>query len=59
MIRRSNPVARSPLLRKGGAHDKSKSAKRSRDKRDIERESDEWENKTDEDEKPDSSESSS
>jgi len=30
--RRTNPVARSPLLRKGGVHQKSKSAKRFKDK---------------------------
>ncbi len=28
-----NPVARSPLLRKGGRHDQSKSAKRMKDKK--------------------------
>lgn len=30
--RRRNPVARSPLLRKGGVHEKSKSAKRQQQK---------------------------
>ena len=33
-----NPVARSPLLRKGGAHRKSKSAERMRSKRELKQE---------------------
>ena len=32
-----NPVARSPLLRKGGPHEKSRSAKRAQQKRALER----------------------
>ena len=30
-----NPVARSPLLKKGGRHEKSKSAKRMQDKKSL------------------------
>ena len=33
-----NPVARSPLLRKGGAHRKSRSAERMRSKRELKEE---------------------
>ncbi|MYF69994.1 MAG: hypothetical protein F4181_08525 [Proteobacteria bacterium] len=33
-----NPVARSPLLRKGGVHRKSRSAERSRSKRELKEE---------------------
>ena len=33
--RRLNPVARSPLLRKGGVHQKSKSAQRFRNKKTL------------------------
>lgn len=35
-----NPVARSPLLRKGGAHRKSRSAERMRSKRELKDEAD-------------------
>jgi hypothetical protein len=36
MVRKTrNPVARSPLLRKGGRHEKSKSAKRMQDKKSL------------------------
>ena len=33
-----NPVARSPLMRKGGVHQRSRSSKRFRDKQDLRRE---------------------
>ena len=35
-IKPRNPVARSPLLRKGGVHEKSRSSERSDTKRDLE-----------------------
>lgn len=36
--RRSNPVARSPLMKKGGVHQKAKSAKRFKHKQALRRE---------------------
>ena len=35
-IKPRNPVARSPLLRKGGVHEKSRTSERSDTKRDLE-----------------------
>jgi len=35
-----NPVARSPLLRKGGAHKKSKSGRRMKSKEELRKEAD-------------------
>ncbi len=50
-----NPVARSPLLRKGGAHRKSRSAERMRSKRELKEEAeDEREKQGDHDAEPDS-----
>lgn len=37
-----NPIARSPFLRKGGAHVKSKSSQRFQIKRDVKKAMDEW-----------------
>jgi len=37
-----NPIARDPLLRKGGAHVKSKSRQRAQVKRDVKKDVDEW-----------------
>jgi hypothetical protein len=42
-IKVRNPIARAPILRKGGAHVKSKSSQRTLVKRDIRRKVDEWE----------------
>ncbi len=42
-IKLRNPIARAPILRKGGAHVKSKSSQRTQVKRDIRRKVDEWE----------------
>lgn len=39
-----NPVACSPLLRKGGAHVQSKSGQRQRDKSKVKQEINEWKN---------------
>ena len=36
-LRPRNPVARSPLLGKGGPHERTASAKRQRSKRDLEK----------------------
>ena len=36
-LRPRNPVARSPLLGKGGPHERTTSAKRQRSKRDLEK----------------------
>jgi len=36
-VKPHNPVAMSPLLRKGGVHEKSKSSRRSKDKLKIQR----------------------
>jgi hypothetical protein len=35
--RRINPVARAPILRKGGVHEKSRSAKRQAEKRQLQK----------------------
>lgn len=37
-FRRINPIAKAPILRKGGAHVKSESAKRQQDKQKLKRE---------------------
>ncbi len=37
-----NPIARAPLLRKGGAHVKAKSSQRAQVKRDIKRALEDW-----------------
>jgi hypothetical protein len=39
---RRNPVAAAPILRKGGAHQKSKTAERTRVRTQLRRESAEW-----------------
>jgi len=46
-VRGRNPVARSPLMRKGGVHQRSKSSKRFRDKQDLRRETGSYWNKRD------------
>ena len=55
-IKPRNPVARSPLLRKGGVHEKSRSSERSDTKRDLEDKAADWEDesKAGEDSDPDS-----
>jgi hypothetical protein len=42
-IKPRNPVARSPLLRKGGVHEKSRSSERSDTKRELEDKAADWE----------------
>lgn len=42
-----NPVARSPLMKKGGVHEKSRTAKRQREKDAVQSELDEWEEEKD------------
>ena len=39
---RRNPIADAPILRKGGAHQKSKTAERTRARTELRRESAEW-----------------
>jgi hypothetical protein len=48
-VRRRNPVALSPLLRKGGAHEKSKSAIRAEHKQKLQTELIDWHEELDED----------
>ena len=36
--KRKNPLAKSPLLKKGGVHERSKSAERTKKKRELKRE---------------------
>lgn len=38
-----NPVARSPLMKKGGVHQKSRTAERQQEKDAVQSEVDEWE----------------
>jgi hypothetical protein len=40
--RTRNYVARSPLLRKGGVHEKSKTAQRHKDKKELKKEVSDW-----------------
>lgn len=37
-----NPIARSPIMRKGGAHIKTKSSQRAQVRKDVNRAVDEW-----------------
>jgi len=46
-----NPVARSPLMKKGGVHEKSRSAERQREKDAVQSELDEWEEDKDDHER--------
>ncbi len=40
--RRRNPVAAAPILRKGGAHLKSKTAERTKSRSQLKRDANEW-----------------
>ncbi|HRD65245.1 MAG TPA: hypothetical protein PKY50_03735 [Candidatus Competibacter sp.] len=42
MRQRRNPVAAAPILRKGGAHQKSRTAERSKARDQLKRETAEW-----------------
>lgn len=42
MIKPRNPFANAPIMRKGGVHERSRSAKRARQKRQLEIELTEW-----------------
>lgn len=42
MTRQRNTIAKNPLLRKGGAHEKTASGKRQKDKRELDKHVKEW-----------------
>lgn len=42
MFKIKNPIARAPILRKGGAHVKSKSSQRAKAKKDTQKALDDW-----------------
>jgi hypothetical protein len=42
MSKRTNPLVRAPILRKGGVHIKSKSSQRAKAKKDVKKALDQW-----------------